>query len=64
MAGVIGEGPNDGRAEVNPEHLQIIIQQTRTTRTEQKFRLGDLNVGTVRGCAGEVAETRLMCVAY
>ena len=53
-AGVIDEGPTHDRADVNSEHCKIIIQQSGTTNTEQKLRLGGLNVGTMRGCAGEV----------
>ena len=45
VAGVIDEGDAHGRTDVNPEHCQIIIQQSGTTNTEQKFRLGSLNTG-------------------
>ena len=56
-ARVIDDGLIHGRADVNPEHCQIIIQQSGTTDAEQKFRLQSLNVGTMRGCGGEVVET-------
>ena len=56
-AGVVDEGPMHGRADVSPEHHQIVIQLSETTDTEQKFKLGSLNVVTMRGCAGEVVET-------
>ena len=54
--GVIDEDLLYGRA-VNPCHCQIVIQRSRTTDTEQKFRLGSLNVGTMKGQAGEAVET-------
>ena len=56
-AGVIDEGDIHRRADVNLEHLRIIIHRSGTTDTERKFRLGGLNVGTMRGCAGELVET-------
>ena len=55
-AGVIDKGPTHGRADINPEHHQIVIKQSGTIDTEQKFRLGSLNVGSMRVCAGEVVE--------
>ena len=53
---VTDEGPTQARADVNHEHCQIVIQWSGTTNTEKKFRLGSLNVGTMRGCEGKVAE--------
>ena len=61
--GVFDEGPAHGRGDINPEHRQIIIQRSGSTDTEQKFRLGSLNDGTMRGHSGEVVEI-LMFVAY
>ena len=46
-----------GRVDVNSEHCQIVDLQSRTTDTEEKFRLGSLNVGTMAGRAGKVVET-------
>ena len=54
-AGVIDEGL--GTADVNPEHRQIVNQRSGTTDTEQKFRLGTLDVGSMGGRDGEVVET-------
>ena len=55
--GVFDEGPVHSRADVIPEQCQIVIQQSGTTDTEQKFRLGSFNVATMRSCEGEVVET-------
>ena len=54
-AGVQNEGSAHGRAGVNPEHHPIVNQQSGTI--ESKFRVCTLNVGTMRGRSGEVAET-------
>ena len=54
-AGVIDEGPAHGRVNVIPEHHQIINR--RSGANQSMFRLGSLNVGTLRGRAGEVVET-------
>ena len=56
-AGVIDEGFANGTADVNPEQRQILIQRSGTIDIEQKFRLGGLNVGSMRGHTGEVVET-------
>ena len=50
-AGIVDESPVHGRADVSPEHCQIIIQLSGTTNKEQKFRLGTLNVVTMRSRA-------------
>ena len=57
--GVIDKSPVHSRADVNPEHHQIVIQQSGTTDTEQKFRLKSLNVGTMRGHAGELTRRKV-----
>ena len=54
-ARVIDEGPAHGRVGVIPEHHQIVNQ--RSGANQSVFRLGSLNVGTLRGRAGEVVET-------
>ena len=68
MAGVTDEDPAHSRADVNPEHCQIVNLQSGTTDTEENFRLGSLNIGTMRGCAGRVVEAclggKLMYVEY
>ena len=56
-AGVNDKGPAHGRVGVNPEHCPIVIQRSGTTESESKFRVGTLNVGTLRGRSGEVVET-------
>ena len=56
-AGVIDEGPTHSRADVHPKHCQIINLRTGTTDTDEKFGLGSLNVGTMKGRAGEIVET-------
>ena len=56
-AGVINEGTVHGRAGVNPEHHPIVIQRSGTLVSESKFRVGTLNVGTLRERSGEVVET-------
>ena len=55
-AGVIDGGPAHGRADANPEHCQMIILQSGIKDTEEKFKLGSLDVGTMGGCAGEIVE--------
>lgn len=55
-AGVTDEDPAHSRADVNPEDCQIVNLQSGTTDTEEKFRLGSLNIGTMRGRAGRVVE--------
>ena len=54
-AGVLDKSSAHGRDDVNPEHHQIVIQQSGTT--DSKLRIGSLNVGTMRGRSGEVVET-------
>ena len=56
-AGVIDEGTMHGRADVSPEYFQIDNLHSETADTEEKFRLGDLNICTRRGHAGEVVKT-------
>ena len=63
-AGVNHESSAHGRDGVNPEHHPTVIKRSGTTettetteRTELKFKVGSLNVGTMRGRSGEVVET-------
>ena len=50
-AGIADESLVHGRADVSPEHHQIIIQLSGTTDKEQKFRSETLNVVTMRSRA-------------
>ena len=56
-AGVLDESSAHGRDGVNPEHHQIVNQQSGTDATNSILRIGSLNVGTMRGRSGEVIET-------
>ena len=47
-AGVIDEGHVHGRADVRLQHHQIVTLQPGTANTEEKFRLGNFNVGIMR----------------
>lgn len=49
-----GKGPAHGRVDVNPEHRPTVNQRSGS---RSKFRLGSLNVGTMRGRTGEIVET-------
>ena len=61
-AGVYNKGPAHGRVGVNPEHRQIVNKRSGNNNKNNnndggKFRIGSLNVGTLRGRTGEVVET-------
>ena len=55
-AGVNDEGPAHSRVSVGPEHRQTVIKRSGNYNSDQ-FRIGSLNVGTLRGRTGEVVET-------
>ena len=59
-AGVNDKGPAHGRMGVNPEHRQTVNERSGSTSNNNNnalFRVGSLNVGTLRGRTGEVVET-------